>query len=166
MAELTETDRLCRQSIQKYLDVKGIPYERQGYYLRLRDHDSLVVDTRVTKEKPYETFYWNSQAVGGNLYNFLRSYEKMEAKEAFDELKKMAPELAKAEVHEVRAEPYEPEKWRGHAQHDQAKNYLVGKRRLNPQLVEALFKQGLVRELNNGDLFFSWKNLASGVHAK
>lgn len=158
MAELTETDRLCRQSIQKYLDVKGIPYERQGYYLRLRDHDSLVVDTRVTKEKPYETFYWNSQAVGGNLYNFLRSYEKMEAKEAFDELKKMAPELAKAEVHEVKAEPYEPEKWRGHAQHDQAKNYLVGKRRLNPQLVEALFKQGLVRELNNGDLFFSWKD--------
>ena len=158
MAELTETDRLCRQSIQKYLDVKGIPYERQGYYLRLRDHDSLVVDTRVTKEKPYETFYWNSQAVGGNLYNFLRSYENMEAKEAFDELKKMAPELAKAEVHEVKTEPYEPEKWRGHAQHDQAKNYLVGKRRLNPQLVEALFKQGLVRELNNGDLFFSWKN--------
>lgn len=95
MAELTETDRLCRQSIQKYLDVKGIPYERQGYYLRLRDHDSLVVDTRVTKEKPYETFYWNSQAVGGNLYNFLRSYEKMEAKEAFDELKKMAPERLK-----------------------------------------------------------------------
>lgn len=158
IAELTETDRLCRQSIQKYLDVKGIPYERQGYYLRLRDHDSLVVDTRVTKEKPYETFYWNSQAVDGNLYNFLRSYENMEAKEAFDELKKMAPELAKAEVHEVKAEPYEPEKWRGHAQHDQAKNYLVGKRRLNPQLVEALFKQGLVRELNNGDLFFSWKN--------
>ena len=28
--------------------------------------------------------------------------ENMEAKEAFDELKKMAPELAKAEVHEVR----------------------------------------------------------------
>lgn len=158
MAELTETDRLCRQSIQKYLDVKGIPYERQGYYLRLRDHDSLVVDTRVTKEKPYETFYWNSQAVGGNLYNFLRSYENMEAKEAFEELKKMAPELAKAEVHEVKTEPYEPAKWRGHARHDQAKSYLVGKRRLNPQLVEALFKQGLVRELNNGDLFFSWKD--------
>ena len=96
MAALTETDRLCRQSIQKYLDVKGIPYERQGYYLRLRDHDSLVVDTRITKEKPYETFYWNSQAVGGNLYNFLRNYENMESKEAFDELKKMAPELAKA----------------------------------------------------------------------
>ncbi|WP_147648899.1 toprim domain-containing protein [Limosilactobacillus mucosae] len=161
MAELTETDRLCRQSIQKYLDVKGIPYERQGYYLRLRDHDSLVVDTRITKEKPYETFYWNSQAVGGNLYNFLRNYENMESKEAFDELKKMAPELAKAEVHEVKTEPYDATKWRGHDQHQQSKQYLVNQRGLNPKLVEALFKHGLVRELRNGDLFFSWRDQKS-----
>lgn len=158
MAELTETDRLCRQSIQKYLDVKGIPYERQGYYLRLRDHDSLVVDTRITKEKPYETFYWNSQAVGGNLYNFLRNYENMESKEAFDELRKMAPELAKAEVHEVKTEPYDANRWRGHDQHQQSKQYLVNQRSLNPKLVEALFKHGLVRELRNGDLFFSWRD--------
>lgn len=52
--KLSNVDKLCRQSIQKYLDIKGIPYEKQGYYLRLTDHDSLVVDTRITSQKPYE----------------------------------------------------------------------------------------------------------------
>ncbi len=31
--KLSSIDKLCRQSIQKYLDIKGIPYEKQGYYL-------------------------------------------------------------------------------------------------------------------------------------
>ena len=29
--KLSNVDKLCRQSIQKYLDIKGIPYEKQGY---------------------------------------------------------------------------------------------------------------------------------------
>ena len=49
----TKTDELCRQSIQAYLDLKGIPYTQEDHYLRLKDHDSLVVDTRVTPSKPY-----------------------------------------------------------------------------------------------------------------
>ena len=89
MAELTETDRLCRQSIQKYLDVRAF-MSGKGYYLRLRSHDSLVVRCARSK-KPYETFYWNNQAVSMAIFTTFFAAENMEAKEAFDELKKMAP---------------------------------------------------------------------------
>lgn len=43
-----EMDALCRQSIQSYLDLRGIPYTQEGRYLRLKEHDSLVIDTQIT----------------------------------------------------------------------------------------------------------------------
>lgn len=77
--DASEIDRICRQSIQKYLDLKGIPYKYDDRnFIRLRDYDSLVIDIRSTSKKPYETFYWNSQGVGGNLYNFIKYYEGVE----------------------------------------------------------------------------------------
>ena len=50
-------ERLSNQSIQKYLDLKGIGYTRNGNYLKLMDHDSLVIDTRITDQKKCETFF-------------------------------------------------------------------------------------------------------------
>ncbi|MGI1803431.1 toprim domain-containing protein [Limosilactobacillus reuteri] len=156
--KLSNVDKLCRQSIQKYLDIKGIPYEKQGYYLRLTDHDSLVVDTRITSQKPYETFYWNSQGVGGNLYNFLRSYEGLEKKLALDQLEKLAPELAKAPQHHYRAVEYQPEKWPGSRQSQQMINYFTKIRKLDERLIQVLIKHGLIRQLRNGSAFFSWRD--------
>ena len=140
--KLSNVDKLCRQSIQKYLDIKEIPYEKQGYYLRLTDHDSLVVDTRITSQKPYETFYWNSQGVGGNLYNFLRSYEGLEKKIALDQLEKLAPELAKAPQHHYQVVEYQPEKWPGSRQNQQMINYFTKTRKLDERLIQVLIKHG------------------------
>ena len=93
----TKTDELCRQSIQAYLDLKGIPYTQEDHYLRLKDHDSLVVDTRVTPSKPYETFYWNSRGVGGNLFHFLHQYEGLDGSTAMKTLEKIRPALSRHE---------------------------------------------------------------------
>ena len=60
---VTPKTTIFNQSIQKYLDIEGIPYAQEGHYLRLSDHDSLVVDTRISEKKPYETWFWNSRGV-------------------------------------------------------------------------------------------------------
>lgn len=54
-------EKLSSQSIQKYLDLKGIGYTKNGNYLKLMDHDSLVIDTRITDQKKCETFFWNGR---------------------------------------------------------------------------------------------------------
>ncbi|WP_295730234.1 toprim domain-containing protein [uncultured Limosilactobacillus sp.] len=154
--------KIFRQSIQKYLDISGIPYTQDGHYLRLRDHDSLVVDTRITPHKPYETFYWNSQGEGGDLYNFLRVYgpdgNGMDRHEAYKTLTKLRPELAKAPIHRVTIAPYDRNRWRPGYDTGKAKKYLTNVRKLNPKLVDALFQMKIVRELRNGDLFFVWRD--------
>lgn len=157
-------DQLCRQSIQKYLDIKGIPYEQNGHYLRLKDHDSLIVNTGITDKIPYERFYWNSHDKGGNLFNFLVSYDRltpngaMTPKEAFQELTKLAPELSKAVKHRVYQKHYEPGKWPGVSDHTKVKNYLVKQRGMSPKLVDLLLQKQLIRQLRDGSAFFVWKN--------
>ena len=153
---VTPKTTIFNQSIQKYLDIEGIPYSQEGHYLRLRDHDSLVVDTRISEKKPYETWFWNSRGVGGNLYNFLVTYQHMNRHQAYETLSQLSPELAKAKVHHVKIEKYNPNKWKPSLNNNKARNYLTNVRQLNPKLVDALFKMKITRELRNGDLYFSW----------
>lgn len=165
MSETTnneEMNHLCRQSIQSYLDLKGIPYTQDNNYLRLQDHDSLVVDTRITPEKPYETFYWNSQGVGGNLFHFLKDYERYSPGEAVRVLKEMEPALTNHEhvlpkVHQVK-KVYESYKHQGVRNPKRSIDYFINVRKLSPKLVHAMYKSGLVRELRNGNAFFVWYN--------
>lgn len=153
-------DALCRQSIQSYLDLKGIPYTQDANYLRLKDHDSLVVDTRITPNKPYETFYWNSQGVGGNLFHFLRYYENYSGKDALSLLEKMGPALAKHQRTIPKVETikkvYQPYKHRGVKYPKRSLEYFTKVRKLSPKLVNAMYRTGLVRELPNGNAFFVW----------
>lgn len=160
MANLTETeiDRLCRQSILTYCDIKGIPYNYDGNgYYRLKDHDSLIIDT---KTKPYDIFFWNSRGHGGNLFHFLKYYEGMSGRDAIEFLKRNEFNLSKkAKTHhftEPKRKIYQPEKWRGTKYPHAVKDYLVNTRKLNPNLVDGLLKSGLVRELYNGDALFVW----------
>lgn len=161
MEKTTEIDELCRQSIQSYLDIKGIPYTQEDHYLRLQDHDSLVVDTRITPNKPYETFYWNSQGVGGNLFHFLRQYEGLDGSDALRTLRQIRPALShhkKNLSRMVDAKPriYEQWRWRGRNPTHTSYDYLTKKRKLSPKLVQELYKTGLLRELRNGDAYFVW----------
>lgn len=151
-------DELCQQSIQNYLDIRKIGYEQQGAYLRLKDHDSLVVDTRITPGKKCETFYWNSQGVGGNLFNFLVSYEGMDKHQAIEQLKQLSPELVNHKPRVVKTKPFSSRDWPASQQTQAVSNYLTKTRKLDPRLVQLLLKQGLVRQLKNGNAFFSWRD--------
>lgn len=157
----TKTDELCRQSIQAYLDLKGIPYTQEDHYLRLKDHDSLVVDTRVTPSKPYETFYWNSRGVGGNLFHFLHQYEGLDGSTAMKTLEKIRPALSQhkknmSQVVESKPRVYEQWRWRGRQPTHASFDYLTKTRKLSPKLIQGMYKVGLLRELRNGDAFFVW----------
>lgn len=154
-------DELCNQSIQGYLDFKGIPYDQQGPYLRLKGHDSLVVDTRIGGSHTNETFFWNSQGIGGNLYHFLRNYENLDKAATIAELKAVAPQLSNRPMPNIQVtrKPYQPEKWQasqGPRKVGQMLNYLQNVRKLDPVLVHALMERNLVRPLSNGDAFFAW----------
>lgn len=151
-------EELCQQSIRAYLDVKGIAYQQEGAYLRLKDHDSLVVDTRITPGKSYETFYWNSQGVGGNLYNFLQAYMGLDKKQTIEELKALNPQLATQPRHEQPTKPYRPQDWQASKSTARVKAYLTQVRKLDPQLVDLLIQKQLLRQLKSGDAFFSWRN--------
>lgn len=157
-----EMNHLCRQSIQSYLDLKGIPYTQDQHYLRLKDHDSLVVDTRITPNKPYETFYWNSQGVGGNLFHFLKDYEQYSAGDAIKTLREMEPELANHQhsIPNIKETPkkYEAYRHKGVRYPKRSIDYFIKVRKLSPKLVHAMYKSGLVRELKNGNAFFVWYN--------
>lgn len=157
-----ETDKLCRQSIQAYLDLEGIPYTQDNHYLKLQDHDSLVVDTRILPGKPYETFYWNSRGEGGNLYNFLKVYQEMSSSEAMETLKRISPNLVKhhAANHFEKAKPYEGKNLPV-TEPLAAREYLIKVRKLSPKFVDILFKKGLARQIKSnppGDILFSWRD--------
>ena len=156
-------EKLSNQSIQKYLDLKGIGYTRNGNYLKLMDHDSLVIDTRITDQKKCETFFWNSKGIGGNLYQFMREYLGMESTDILKELKKLSPELSKAVANRYEDKKYAPEKWKNKGNHEQVKDYLINKRKLSTRLVNGLINRDLLRELKYGDALFVWKEKGQEV---
>lgn len=56
--------------IRGYCDWKGIPYTTDTpTELRMVDHDSLVVRTKLNR------FVWNSTGVKGDLVDFIHYYE-------------------------------------------------------------------------------------------
>lgn len=74
---------MAKGSIRDYLDWRQIPYRDEGRYLRMVDHDSLVVDLAG----PTEHYFWNSQGENGDLANFLESdYIGLSHEEAVKEL--------------------------------------------------------------------------------
>lgn len=146
-----------QQSIKRYLDMQGISYTQQGHYLRLNDHDSLVIDTRITPDRPYESWFWNSRGVGGDLYKFLEIYERLDKKTAFERLQKLV-DTTPVSSKEVRKKRYDPNEWLGVEEKTQSINYLVNKRKLDKKLVDDLFSSGLIRQLENNAIFFSWKD--------
>lgn len=147
-----------QQSIKDYLNMQGISYQQQGQYLRLVEHDSLVIDTRKTSQQPYESWYWNSRGFGGDLYTFMLKYEGLNKQEAFKRLKELANQTPVLEKKEVKAIVYDPKEWCGIDKRSETIKYLVEVRKLDEQLVNKLFDFGAIRQLENNAIFFSWKD--------
>ena len=156
-------DAICQSSIQAYLDASGIEYEKQGDYLRLKDHDSLVVDTRLTPNHPYELFFWNSENVGGNLYNFVKYYMGIEkGQDIIDNIKDtLGGKVGKQMPHSIHKQPKKSfnGKFYPAAEHtDQVVTYLTQVRKIPVAYVSQLIKCGLIRQLKNGNCGFVWRN--------
>lgn len=152
-------DKLSHQSIQQYLDQASIDYTTAGSYLRLVEHDSCIVDTRITENHTHETFNWNSRGVGGDLNNFLQVYVGMPREEAWNKLKELRPELAKMPNKKPCKEvKYQPEKWSASSDTQKVTDYLVNIRCLESKTVEMLLKEDYVRQLGDGNCLFVWRS--------
>lgn len=67
--------------ITDYCNQKGIGLKGNGRWLRLENHDSLVIDTINN------SFIWNSKIdVHGDIINFVEAYYKVDFKTAIEEL--------------------------------------------------------------------------------
>lgn len=147
---------LYTQSIQAYLDLNGIAYNSAHGYLKLSDHDSCVVETKITPSHPYETFYWNSRGVGGNLSNFLTEYMGMEKKKMYSVLNEMAGKHI-VNVHKPEVvKPFDPTAHNGVSGHTKVTNYLVNQRHLSKNTISALFKSDCLRQTKDGNALFGW----------
>lgn len=171
-----EMNQLCNQSILGYMNLEGMSYKKQGpgcYRMFDRGHDSLI----VTAKPEGEIFVWNSQGVGGNLYEFIYQYHKLNAdlpdwnkSQVIDELKRVAPQLSNKHYEQVEPkQPFNPKYWqpKNFNQPDQVTNYLVQERKLDPKLVKLLVdpqpdqkgqRHPLIWQLNNGNAFFAWRD--------
>lgn len=158
--ETNNISELSRQSIQTYLDVKGVSYQKNGRYLKMKEHDSCIIDTRITKEKPFESFYWNSRGVGGDIFDFLTKYEGLDNKTAYKQLVNLKPiNKTKPVVKAVQSKPYDPTRLVGvNGEHKDVKAYLELVRGIETTTVNKLFDKGLLRELSNGNAAFIWKD--------
>lgn len=159
MSSKAYIEKLCNQSIKGYLDYKGIQYTYDNpNTLRLVDHDSLVVSLLPDKT----IFMWNSRNIGGNVFNFIKHYEGIkDNREVFKELRKLSNYLG-TDYSDLDYVPekkqYNPAEHKGVESHDKVKNYLVNTRKINPQIVESLFKADLLRQNSKGNALFVWKN--------
>lgn len=159
--EQEEFDKICHSSIKDYLDAASIPYEKQGRYLRLKDHDSLVVDMRVTPERPYEIFYWNSENVGGDLYNFVKHYQGLEGKAILDNIQETLGEKVDKQTHyhyQEKQKDFDDKFYPDQPNHQQVVNYLTQVRKIPLTYVHQFFKIGLIRQLKNGSCGFVWRD--------
>lgn len=161
--------------IRGYCDWKGIPYTTDTpTELRMVDHDSLVVRTKLNR------FVWNSTGVKGDLVDFIHYYElgksDGDSKGAAIKNQLAYARFVKGENSDV-SKLYEDNTPRYKFDYDKvfktqetnvAKDYLVNQRKLNSQFVDNLLKSGAVvqgsryREgdkLHQNPVIFPWKDV-------
>lgn len=156
------TKELANLSIKSYLDYSGISYDAGGNFVKLRDHNSLVVDLK------HKMFNWNSQGKDGNLYNFIREYEGLSVAETWKKLQEFAqnPSSHVKDVpvvgrrshggNRLDETAYRQNIYPGQADTSEVRKYLQDTRKLSPILVTSMIDAGYIRELKNHAAFFAW----------
>lgn len=132
--------------IQGYLDYQGIEYKDEGRYLRLIDHDSLLIDLKKN------TFIWNKTHGGGDLGDFIVAYEGISPKEAWTKWTAYSRYVQKGniDVNKYKANQTQPQRdfdfarWHTSNRTNAAKDYLVTTRGLNSEFVDNFFNSGLI----------------------
>ena len=131
----------------EYIEKRGYEYKREGRYIRLLEHDSLVIHADENWWK------WNSQDVGGDTIDFLVHYEKKPFRDAVSELinefpadhierirHRPSPRLSEPEAVTARVLPPR------HTNHDRVYAYLTRTRKIAPSIVRELIKNNELYE--------------------
>ncbi|ANU28567.1 DUF3991 and TOPRIM domain-containing protein [Planococcus versutus] len=159
-------DRVDREEVRKanevhvldYLQSKGEAMEKQGHYYRHPEHDSLVV-------KDSGHWYWNSRSKGGyGAISFAREYYDMTFQDAVRDVNTQDhSKTFSREAERHVAKEFEYPLHQEVAKHENISTYLTEERKLNPKIVAALVRKGLLAEdkLKNG--IFKWKDSAGKI---
>lgn len=133
--------------IQGYLDHEGIPYTRNGNYLNLVDHDSLVINLKKN------SFIWNKTGAHGDLGDFIAAYENKSPKEAWTKWAAYgrAVKAGQVDTNQYQAnaktdKPINYERWGKATDNKHALDYLTQKRHFDPAFAQSLFDQKLVEQ--------------------
>ncbi|MDM5335768.1 DUF3991 domain-containing protein [Fictibacillus enclensis] len=121
-------------------------------YYRLVDHDSCVIDRKKN------LFYWNSRGKGGNVINFV---QEVEGTSFIGAMKRLLDEESTYESNSLVTyvnEPYEYSATRERECFDQARDYLIKERKIDPEIVDDLHDKGLIKQDIYNNVLFLWKD--------
>lgn len=147
-----EIDQAAAVHVVDYFVAKGEPLIKQGgNYYKHAEHDSLVLNEDGK-------WYWNSKGKGGyGAISLAREFYDMQFQDAVRDINELELEPSKERVVKQKEEfryPVEKEV-KGI---ENARKYLVEERMLNPQIVLALEKHGLLAEDTMKNAIFKWVN--------
>ncbi|HDI3019201.1 TPA: DUF3991 and TOPRIM domain-containing protein [Clostridium botulinum] len=157
---MVDTHELKKIRIVDFCNRNGIAIKQDSKeYYRSIEHDSLVINDRKN------LFIWNSHNKGGDIIDFVRTYYDCSFVEAKYKLIGINDyDFRPREIfirHKDRIDkPREPYKYDISKERkvNVARNYLVEKRKINPQLVDNLIQKGLIRQDNRNNALFIWSD--------
>jgi len=150
-----EKERANNVNILEYLLSIGEPLKSQGNnFYRHQDHDSLVVNAK----KNY--FSWNSKGVSGNAVTYLMHVHNVPFQQA---VKQINNDLGEKDVSAFQAPKHAyPDKFHYDVKevsgNDNAYNYLVHDRKIDPQVVRQFMQADLIKEDSYKNVVFKWKD--------
>lgn len=130
-------------------------------YYRLVDHDSCVIDRKRNG------FYWNSRGVGGNIINFIQELEGLTFRETMekltDEERSINYEPIKKNTKNTQKvnfiiKPFVYLKEKEVSCFERARKYLVEERKIDPDIVDQLHQEGLIKQDKYNNVLFIWKD--------
>lgn len=148
-----EIDAAASIHAYDYLTAKGELLEKQGgNYYKHKEYDSLVIHESGK-------WYWNSKGKGGfGAISLASEFYGLKFPDAVREINELAIEPTKE-----RSEIFVKEEFRYPSENEvkgieNATRYLVEERNLDPKIVQALAKKGLIAEDKMRNIIFKWTN--------
>ncbi|MDM5196514.1 toprim domain-containing protein [Fictibacillus enclensis] len=140
-----------------YLEAKGEPIKSEGVrqrFYRHQEHDSLVFKDNM--------YYWNSrQEKGVGAISFAMMYYDMTFPEAVTDINDGNYKDRMLEKQEQRketsAEPFSYPDFLEVKDHSSVKNYLIVQRKIDPRIVDWLFKKDLLAQDKKLNAVFKWR---------
>ncbi|KRU40010.1 DUF3991 and TOPRIM domain-containing protein [Clostridium sporogenes] len=157
---MVDTQEFKKIRIVDFCNRNGIAIKQDSKeYYRLIEHDSLVINDRKN------LFIWNSHNKGGDIIDFVQEYYNcnfLEAKHKLMDIDYNPHEIKRNKFKGDKSKPESKELYKYDFSKERkvnvARDYLVQKRKINPQLVDNLIQKGLIRQDNRNNALFIWSD--------